>query len=65
MLLSTNMYHASWFSKPNISQCRIQDFPEVGAPTLGGEGCQHTIFPNVPEKLHEIERIGMPGGGVT
>ena len=41
-------------------QWRIQDFPEEGAPTLGGR--QHTILPNFPKKLHEIERIWTPGG---
>ena len=32
---------------------RIQDFPEVEAPILGGEGRQHTILPNFP-KLKEF-----------
>ena len=41
-------------------QWRMQDFPEVGAQTSGGG--QHTILPNVPRKLHEIERIWTPKG---
>ena len=41
-------------------QWRIQDFPEEGAPTPRGR--QHTILPNFPKKLHEIERIWTPRG---
>ena len=37
-------------------QWRIQDFSEVGAPTLQGRFCQNF------QKLHEIERIWTPGG---
>ena len=33
-----------------LVQARIQDFPEVRAPTLrGGGGRQHTILPNFPK----------------
>ena len=35
-------------------QWRIQDFPEVGAPTYD--------FAKISQKLHEIERIWAPGG---
>ena len=45
-------------------QCSgIQDFPEVGAPTLSGwgEGVAPTYdFAKFPQKLHEIERIWNP-----
>ena len=44
---------------PRAYQWRIQDFPEVGAPTL--QGRQHTILPSFPKKLHEIERIWIGG----
>ena len=43
----------------NISQWRIQDFPEGGAWTLQG-GREHAKF---SRKLHEIERIWTPRGG--
>ena len=33
----------------NIYQWRIQDFPEEGAPTPQGGGCQHTILPYFPK----------------
>ena len=43
----------------DLYQWRIQDFPEMGAPTLGGGGdircCQFS------QKLHEIERIWTRG----
>ena len=50
-----------------IKQCQIQDFPEVGIPTIRGAR-QHMLLPNhqggpptyaftkLYEKLHEIER---------
>ena len=44
-------------------QWRIQDFPEVGAPTL--QGAPTYDFAKFSEKLHEIERIwtlGEEGG---
>ena len=41
-------------------QWRIQDFPEGGAWTLQG-GREHAKF---SRKLHEIERIWTPRGGV-
>ena len=44
-----------------IIQWRIQDFPEVAAPTVGGGG-QHD-FAKFSQKLHEIERNGGRGGG--
>ena len=43
-----------------LMQWRIQDFPEGGAWTLQG-GREHAKF---SRKLHEIERIWTPGGGV-
>ena len=43
-------------------QWRIQDFPQVGAWTLQGEGV-NTQFAKFSQKLHEIERIWTPGGG--
>ena len=42
-------------------QWRIQDFPEEGAPTPGGAPTYN--FAKISRKLHEIERIWMPGGG--
>ena len=36
-------------------QWRIQDFPEVGAPTL--RGAPTYDFAKFSQKLHEIERI--------
>ena len=41
-------------------QWRIQDFAEVGAPTLGGGGAKILFLSNFPKKLHEIERIWTP-----
>ena len=43
-------------------QWRIQDFPPVGAPTLGGAPTYD--FAKFSPKLHEIERIWTPGGRV-
>ena len=44
----------------DLSQWRIQDFPEGGRePSRGGVNT-----PNFPRKLHEIERIWTPRGGV-
>ena len=40
-------------------QWRIQDFPEVGAPTLGEGGRQHMILPNFPKNWKNLD----PGGG--
>ena len=37
-------------------------FPRGGGANSPG-GRQHTILPNFPKKLHEIERIWAPGGG--
>ena len=42
------------------NQWRIQDFPEVGAPTLG-VAPTYDFAKNYP-KLHEIERIWAGGG---
>ena len=44
-------------------QWRIQDFTEVGAPTLGGVGAPTYDFAKFSQKLHEIERIWNPRGG--
>ena len=45
-------------------QWRIQDFPEEGAPTLGGGGGASTYnFVEFSQKLYEIERIWIPSGG--
>ena len=41
-------------------QWRIQDFPAVGAPTLGGR--TKYDFTKFSQKLHLIERIWTPGG---
>ena len=46
-----------------VPQWRIQDFPEEGAPTLGGAPTYD--FAKFFQKLHEIERISTPGGGAT
>ena len=43
-------------------QWRIQDFPEVGAPTLGGATYDFAKF---SQKLHEIERIWTRGGDAS
>ena len=42
-------------------QWRIQDFPEVGAPTP--QGGPTYDFAKISQKLHEIERIWALGGG--
>ena len=52
-----------WDAQGSSLQWRIQDFPDVGAPTLGGR--QHTISPKFSPKLHEIEIIWTPGWGRT
>ena len=44
-------------------QWRIQDFSEVGTPTLGGRGAPTYDFAKFSEKLHEIERIWTLGEG--
>ena len=44
------------------TQWRIQDFPEEGALTLQG-GAPIYDFAKFSQKLHEIERIWIPGGG--
>ena len=38
-------------------------FPRGGGANSPGGGCQHTILPSFPPKLHEIERIWTQGGG--
>ena len=43
------------FAKRRYQQWQIQDFPEVGAPTLG-EATTYD-FAKISKKLHEIERI--------
>ena len=44
-------------------QWRIQDFPEVGTPTLAGVAPKYD-FATFSQKLHEIERIWtLKGGG--
>ena len=40
----------------NLSQWRIQDFPEEGAQLPGG-GAPTDDFANFSQKLHEIEGI--------
>ena len=47
-------------SQPYLWQWRIQDFPEVGAPTF--QGAPTYDFAKFSQKLHEIERIWTPGG---
>ena len=46
--------------------CQSFQWQDPGFPRGGGAdspgGCQHTILPNFPKKLHEIERIWVPGG---
>ena len=49
------------FSGGDIRQWRIQDFPEVGAPTP--RGAPTYDFAKISQKLHEIERIWTPRGG--
>ena len=39
---------------------RIQDFPEVGAPTF--QGRPHKILPNFPKNCMKLKEFG-PGGG--
>ena len=50
-------------------QWRIQDFPEVIAPTLvggvdGGRGTPTYEFAKFFQKLYEIERVWIPGARV-
>ena len=40
-----------------IIQWRIQDFPEVKAPTLGG-GEQHTILPKTYKNCMKLKEFG-------
>ena len=47
-----------------MQQWRIQDFPEEGAPTPQG-GTPTYDFAKISPKLHKIERIWGPGGGVV
>ena len=42
-------------------QRRIQDFPEVGAPTPQGRR-QHTILPNFPKNCMKLKEFGPPWG---
>ena len=42
-------------------QWRIQDFPEEGAPTLGGPPGYDFI--KISRKPHEIKEYSAPGGG--
>ena len=53
--LNSILYEHIW------SQWRIQDFPEVRAPTL--QGAPTYDFAKISQKLHEIERIWTLGGG--
>ena len=46
------------------NQWRIQDFPEVGAPTPQGRALTYD-FAKISQKLHEIERIWTPGGRMS
>ena len=48
----------------NSMQWRIQDFPEVGAPT-SRRGAPTYDFAKISQKPHEIERIWTPGGGAS
>ena len=54
-------------TKACVEQWRIQDFPEVGTPTLwvgvGGGGVPTYDFAKFSQKLHEIERILTPREG--
>ena len=52
-----NVFGCGW----ELNQWRIQDFPEVGAPTL--QGAPTYDFAKISQKLHKIERIWTPGGG--
>ena len=56
-ILETNNY----LSVYNV-QWRIQDYPEVGAPTLWDRGSPTYDFAKFSQKLHEIERIWAPWG---
>ena len=47
--------------KQDTEQWRIQDFPEVGAPTL--QGRQHMILPNFPRNHMKLKEYGPRGGG--
>ena len=53
--------HFSWRCTISI-QWRIQDFPEEGAPTLGG-GAPGYNFIKISQKLHEIKGNLARGGG--
>ena len=46
----------------NVSPVADPGFPRGGGANSPG-GRQHTILPNFPKKVHEIERIWTPGGG--
>ena len=46
-----------------LIQWRIQDFPQVGAPTL--RGYQHTILPNIPENYMKSKEFGHPWVSVS
>ena len=41
-------------------QWRMQEFPEVGAPTLRGGGGTNIRFCQIPPQMHEIEIIRAP-----
>ena len=43
----------------DLYQWRIQDFPEMRAPTLGGGG--HTMLPKFPKNCMKLKEFG-PGG---
>ena len=43
----------------DCNQWRIQDFPELGASTLQGEGA-----PNFPKNCMKLKEFGPPGGRV-
>ena len=45
----------------SIGQWRIQDFPEVGAPTLHG-GRQHMILPTFPKNCMKLKEFGPRAG---
>ena len=51
--------------KKNYTQWWIHDFPQEGAPTLGGGGgrCQDTTLLKYPEKCMKLKKIRHPGGG--
>ena len=51
LLLVTDLYIVQW---------RIQDFPKVGAPALGGR--QHMILPNFPKSCMKLKEFGPLGG---